>query len=154
MFSVLIKLEYKGLSKLIDEEIRILFGKIWAQMRKDYSDALRAHNIHVGQDHALCQLWLEDGATQTQLCEKLGCEPPTLSNMLKKLEGYGLIIRKQDEGDARISRVFLTDKGRGLEEPVLLMWRSHQEKLLEGIHTEERLMLRRLLQQMHNNLNS
>jgi hypothetical protein len=33
------------------------------------------------------------------------------------------------------------------------MWRKHQEKLLSGIHAEERLLLRRLLQQMDNNMN-
>ncbi|MBP1996323.1 MarR family winged helix-turn-helix transcriptional regulator [Paenibacillus eucommiae] len=138
---------------MIDEEIRLSLSKIWAKMRKDYSDALRAHQIHVGQDHALCQLWMEDGVTQSQLCERMGCEPPTLTNMLKKLEEYGLVNRKQDASDARISRVFLTEQGRALEQPVLEIWRSHQDKLLNGINTEERLLLRRLLQQMDRNLN-
>lgn len=137
----------------MDEEIRLLLGKIWAKMRKEYSDELRQHNIHVGQDHALCQLWIEDGPTQTQLCDRLGCEPPTVSNMLRKLEEYGLVVRKPDPGDARISRVYLTEQGRALEEPVQEMWRKYQEKLLSGVNHEERLLLRRLLQQMDNNLN-
>jgi DNA-binding MarR family transcriptional regulator len=142
----------KGVCKMVNEEIRLLLSRIWAKMRKDYSDALRDHHIHVGQDHALCQLWKEDGVTQSQLCEQMGCEPPTLSNMLKKLEEYGLVTRKQDASDARISRVFLTDEGHALEQPVLEIWNKHQEKLLNGIQLEERLLLRRLLLQMDDNL--
>jgi DNA-binding MarR family transcriptional regulator len=142
----------KGVCKMVNEEIRLLLSRIWAKMRKDYSDALRDHHIHVGQDHALCQLWKEDGVTQSQLCEQMGCEPPTLSNMLKKLEEYGLVTRKQDAIDARISRVFLTDEGHALEQPVLEIWNKHQEKLLNGIQLEERLLLRRLLLQMDDNL--
>lgn len=137
---------------MMDEEIRLLLCKIWAKMRKDYSDSLRDHQIHVGQDQALCQLWKDDGITQSQLCDRMGCEPPTVSNMLRKLEEYGLIERKQDVSDARISRVFLTEQGRELEQPVLDIWRKHQDKLLDGIDTEERLLLRRLLRHMDDNL--
>ncbi|NHN31009.1 MarR family transcriptional regulator [Paenibacillus sp. S3N08] len=137
---------------VVDDEIRIILGKMWSQMRRDCSQSLRELHIHVGQEHALCQLWQEEGITQIQLSERLGCEPPTTSNMIKKLEEYGLVHRQQDEADARITRVYLTDEGRALEQPIKQMWQKQQEKLLDGIHLEERLLLRRVLQQMLNNL--
>lgn len=138
---------------MIDEDIRVLLTQLGATSRKSYSDALGNLHIHVGQEHALHQLWLEDGISQSQLSERMGCEPPTLSNMLKKLEEYGLVTRKHDAHDARISRVFLTEQGRELEQPLQEIWRIHQEKLLHGIYPEERLLLRRLLNQMIDNLN-
>jgi DNA-binding MarR family transcriptional regulator len=137
---------------VVDDEIRILLGKMWSQMRRDYSQSLRELHIHVGQDHALCQLWEEEGLTQMQLSERLGCEPPTLSAMLKKLEEYRLVHRQQDAVDARITRVYLTDEGRALQQPIIAIWQKQQEKLLDGIHLEERLLLRRVLQQMLDNL--
>lgn len=45
-----------------------------------------------------------------QLSERLGYEPPTLSNMIKKLEEYGLVHHRQDEADAWITRVSLLFK--------------------------------------------
>lgn len=47
---------------MVDDEIRILLGNMWSQMRRDYSQSLRELQIHIGQDHALCQLW-EDEAS-------------------------------------------------------------------------------------------
>jgi len=123
-------------------------------MRKNYADSLREIKIYVGQDQLLSYLWRKDGSTQTELCELMGCEPPTLTNMVKKLEGYGLVTRKKDLQDARVSRVFLTDEGRGLEEPIKEIWKSHQDKMLKDISLEDQLTLKRLLAQIDVNLNS
>jgi len=143
----------EGVLKMIEEDIRMLLGKLSAKSRKNYSDALLDLHIHVGQEHALYHLWMEDGLAQSQLSERMGCEPPTLSNMLKKLVEYGLVTRMQDVNDARISRVYLTEEGRALEQPLQEIWHKHQEKLLHGIYPEELLLLRRLLNQMIDNLN-
>jgi MarR family transcriptional regulator, organic hydroperoxide resistance regulator len=138
---------------VIDDEIREILDKISSQMRRNYSEMLRDLNLHVGQDQLLCRLWQEDGITQIQLCERLNCEPPTITNMVKTLEGYGLVYRERDNSDGRVSRVYLTPKGREIYEPVVQIWKKQQEKLLDGILPEERLMLRRLMKQMAENLN-
>lgn len=137
---------------MIDDEIRELLDRVSSQMRRNYSEMLRELNLHVGQDQLLCRLWKEDGITQIQLCERLNCEPPTITNMVKTLESYGLVYRKRDNPDGRVSRVYLTDKGRELHEPVVQIWKKQQEKLLEGILPEERLMLRRLMKQIAENI--
>ncbi|MEO4053230.1 MarR family transcriptional regulator [Solibacillus sp. CAU 1738] len=121
-------------------------------MRKDYADSLRSIDIYVGQDHLLWQLWNQDGVTQSELCERMGCEPPTLTNMVKKLESYGLLTRKKDALDARVTRVFLTEEGRQIRGPIDEIWAKHQDKMLKGINLEEQLILKRLLQQIDVNL--
>jgi len=136
----------------IDCEIRELFDKLSARMRRDYSESLRELNLYVGQDNLLCRLWAGDGITQMQLSEHLKCEPPTITNMVKSLEQNGFIYRKRDEKDARAMRIFLTDKGKNLDEPVRMIWQKHQEKLLKSISTDERVLLWRLMKQMESNL--
>lgn len=136
----------------MDCDIRQSLDRISSQMRRNYSESLRELNLYVGQDNLLYRLWLGDGVTQMQLCEHLKCEPPTVTNMVKSLEQNGFIYRKRDEQDARIMRIFLTDKGKELETPVEVKWRQQQEKLLQSISTEDRLILRQLMQQMENNL--
>ena len=137
---------------MVKEDIRILFTRTSAKMRKDYSDSLRAIDIYVGQDHLLWQLWNQDGVTQTELCDRMGCEPPTLTNMVKKLEAYGLLTRKKDALDARVTRVFLTEEGRKIKGPLDAIWEKHQDKMLKGISMEEQYILKRLLQQIDANL--
>ncbi|MEK5056845.1 MarR family transcriptional regulator [Paenibacillus sp. FSL H7-0326] len=136
----------------VDCDIRQSLNRVSSQMRRDYSESLRELNLYVGQDNLLSRLWLGDGVTQMQLCEHLKCEPPTVTNMVKSLEHNGFIYRKRDEHDARVMRIFLTDKGRELEKPVESKWKEQQEKLLQLISPEDRLLLRRLLKQMESNL--
>lgn len=137
---------------MIEDEIRMLLDKICARTRRNYSEYLRQYNLHVGQDHALRQLWMEEGITQLELSKRMGCEPPTITNMIKKLEEYGLVYRMCDSEDGRVSRVYLTPEGKALQKPIQEVWKIQQEKMLEGILPEERLLLRRLMQQIHENI--
>ncbi|PGX73146.1 MarR family transcriptional regulator [Priestia megaterium] len=137
---------------MIEDEIRELLDKISGQMRRNYNQLLQDVNLHAGQDNLLCKLWANDGLTQVQLCEHLKCEPPTVTNMVKALEQKGIVYRQRDEKDGRISRVYLTPEGRDLEGPVNERWRKQQDKLLASIIPEERLLLRRLMKQMEENL--
>ncbi|MFE6076611.1 MarR family winged helix-turn-helix transcriptional regulator [Paenibacillus sp. NPDC057886] len=136
----------------VDCDIRQSLDRISSQMRRNYSESLRELNLYVGQDNLLYRLWLGDGVTQMQLCEHLKCEPPTVTNMVKSLEQNGFIYRKRDVQDARIMRIYLTDKGKAIEKPVDIKWREQQEKLLQSISTEDRLVLRHLMQQMERNI--
>jgi MarR family transcriptional regulator, organic hydroperoxide resistance regulator len=136
----------------VDCEIRESLDKISFQMRRDYNESLRELNLYVGQDNLLSRLWLGDGVTQMQLCEHLKCEPPTVTNMVKSLEQNGFIYRKRDEHDARVMRIYLTDKGKELKKPVEFKWKQQQEKLLHSILPEERLLLRELMKRMERNL--
>lgn len=137
---------------MVDKDIRELLNKLSSQTRQNHANELRKLNIHVGQDDALRQLWQEDGMTQVQLCDRMGCEPSTVTNMVKKLENYGLVYRKRDPLDARVSRVYLTADGHDLKKPVQEVWKKQQDELLEGILPEERLTLQRLLEKMNENI--
>ncbi|CAK6473831.1 MarR family winged helix-turn-helix transcriptional regulator [Peribacillus castrilensis] len=136
----------------VDCDIRQSLDKISFQMRRDYSESLRELNLYVGQDNLLSRLWSGDGVTQMQLSEHLKCEPPTVTNMVKSLEQNGFIYRKRDKQDARVMRIYLTDKGKELEKPVEFKWKQQQERLLHSILPEERLILRDLMKRMERNL--
>ncbi|WP_337031472.1 MarR family winged helix-turn-helix transcriptional regulator [Paenibacillus illinoisensis] len=136
----------------VDCDIRQSLDRISSRMRRNYSESLRELNLYVGQDNLLYRLWMGDGVTQMQLCEHLKCEPPTVTNMVKSLEHNGFIYRKRDVQDARVMRIYLTEKGKELEKPVDTKWREQQEKLLHSIPEEERLILRNLMQQMERNI--
>ena len=137
---------------MIDNEIREHIDKISAQMRRHYSEMLRELDLHVGQDNLLCKLWTENGITQNQLGELLNCEPSTITNMVKTLEKKDFVYRKKDTVDGRVSRVYLTDKGLAVREPIEKVWRKQQDRLLKGMTAENRVLLNEFLQQMEKNL--
>lgn len=137
---------------MIEKEIRELLQTVSIQTRKIYSNELRELGLYIGQQLALNHLWKQDGITQSELKDKIGSEASTVSNMLKKLEQDNIILRKNEDKDSRICRVYLTKKGKELKEPISEIWRKHEQTLLHDILPEERLLLRRVLKQMSDNL--
>lgn len=118
---------------MIENEIRELLQALHQQTRKEFANRFRDLNLYVGQESALCRLWEKDGITQTELRKQMGCEAPTLSNMLRKLEQDNIVYRKKGEQDARSINVFLTQKGKDLKKPVTKIWEAQQAKMLQGI---------------------
>lgn len=137
---------------MIESEIRTLLQTIATHTRKSYATELRKIGLHIGQELALFYLWKEDGITQSQLRCKIGSEASTVSNMVRKLERDEIIYRVQDEYDHRISKVYLTEKGRQFKEPIGQIWRNHEQAMLKGISQEELAMMRKVLSQMDKNL--
>ena len=113
---------------------------------------LSTHGLHVGQEMILFLLWAEEGLTNSYLAERLSVEPPTVSRMLQRMECSGLVDRRTDPEDARVSRVYLTDQARTLEVPVLRAWRDLEEATVRGFTDAEQALLRRLLIQVRDNL--
>jgi DNA-binding MarR family transcriptional regulator len=68
------------------------------------------------------------------------------------MEAVGLVARKHDVEDQRVSRVYLTEAGRALQGDVEQTWRRLEEETFANFTLEERLLLRRFLLQMRENL--
>jgi MarR family transcriptional regulator, organic hydroperoxide resistance regulator len=114
--------------------------------------ALNELGLHAGQEMILFQLWDADGIAQSQIAECMCVELPTVTKMVQRMEAAGLVERRQDLEDARISRVFLTGQGRSLRESVAEVWRRLEEQTVAGLTDTERMLLRRLLLQIGENL--
>jgi MarR family transcriptional regulator, organic hydroperoxide resistance regulator len=138
--------------KPIQETLGFLLAQVCRSHRNEVDLALSEVGLHVGQEMLLLHLWAEEGMTQSQLAERLMVEPPTVTKALHRLERGGVIERRQDAEDARVSRVYLTEHGRSLQQPVLDAWRTVEERTLRGLTIEEQIVLRRLLLQVRNNL--
>ena len=120
--------------------------------RRHAEAALNKLGLHTGQEMVLLQLWLEEGIPQSQLAACMEVEPPTATKMLQRMERAGLIDRRLDPEDARVSRVYLTERGRSLEQPVLDVWRQLEAQSVAGLSPTELALLRRLLMQVSANL--
>jgi DNA-binding MarR family transcriptional regulator len=108
--------------------------------------------LYEGQHHTLMMLWDKDGLPQVELTKRLGVEPASVSKAVERMEDAGFIQRRPDPEDARANCIFLTEQGRSLEEPVRRILEQAEEQLTAHMSTEERLLLRRLLLQMRENL--
>jgi DNA-binding MarR family transcriptional regulator len=139
-------------TKPIGETSGYLLARACKAHRGGVGATLAELGLHVGQEMVLSHLWKKDGLTPSELTERLGVEPPTVTNTLSRMEKAGLLERCRDPGDARCTKVYLTDKGRQLREPVERRWEAVQKRAFAGITADEEALLRDLLVKIHGNL--
>jgi DNA-binding MarR family transcriptional regulator len=85
-------------------------------LNRVYKPLLDAIGLTYTQYIAMITLWERDDQTVGSLGETLFLESSTLTPVLKRLEGLGLIARARDKTDERQVRVQLTAAGRALQE--------------------------------------
>jgi DNA-binding MarR family transcriptional regulator len=129
-----------------------VLAKVCRAHRAYVGELLSAHGLHVGQDMVLVELWQDDGLRGSELADRLGVEPPTVTKMLRRLEACGLVERRTDPEDARSLRVYLTPQGRALEEPVVQCWERAEGTALSGMDAGDRQTFRTLLNRVRRNL--
>ena len=84
-----------------------------------YKPRLEALGLTYSQYLVFLVLWQEDGLTVKALGNQLFLDSGTITPLVKRLEGRGLVRRQRDEMDERQVRVFLTAEGRALRKQAL-----------------------------------
>lgn len=77
--------------------------------------------LHPGQEVLLLEL--DQGPrSQAQLAVVSGCEPPTITNSVRKLEAAGLVVRRPSPTDGRVTIVELSDHGQAVLPGLKAAW--------------------------------
>lgn len=108
--------------------------------------------IYPGQIPVLGLLAYKDGLSQREIAEKLRIKPPTVNVTVQRLEKAGFLYREADEKDQRISRIYLTEKGKQAKENGMKKVKENEKILLSGLSDAELCLLRRMLEQITENI--
>lgn len=85
-------------------------------MTKAYKPLLQSIGLTYPQYLAMLVLWEGDGITVGEISARLLTDPGSLTPLLKRLEGEGLLTRTRSSTDERVVELHLTDKGRALQQ--------------------------------------
>jgi DNA-binding MarR family transcriptional regulator len=139
-----------------DQEVSQTTGFLIAQICRAYrnlaAEKLNELGLHPGQEMLLCELWNEDGLTQSELAQRLSVQPATVSKMLSRMGSLDLVSTCRDARDGRAVRITLTEAGRHLHEPLQEAWMALETRTLATMGPEETEVLCRLLHQVLHNL--
>ena len=80
--------------------------------------------------------------------EKLHIKPPTVNVTVQRLEKAGFLYREADEKDQRISRIYMTEKGKQAKESGMKKVQDNEKILLDGFSEEDLCLLRRFRAQL------
>ena len=123
---------------------RRFMGKCFGQMQE--------LGIYPGQIPVLGLLAYKDGLSQREIAEHLRIKPPTVNVTVQRLEKAGFLFRKADEKDQRVSRIYLTEKGKQAKERGMKRVEENEKILLDGFSDAELCFLRRFLEQITANI--
>jgi MarR family transcriptional regulator, organic hydroperoxide resistance regulator len=79
----------------------------------------KGYDITPEQWAVLNRLWEEDGLSQVELAERTFKDKPGTTRILNLLEKKEVVVRRPDENDGRVLRVFLTKRGRDLRDKLI-----------------------------------
>jgi DNA-binding MarR family transcriptional regulator len=113
---------------------------------------IEAMGLYQGQPPLLRELWKQEGQTQKDLASKMNITPATITKMLQRMEKAGFIQRKPDPTDQRVTRVFLTDLGRNVQQELESAFRALEAETFANLSQEELALMYRFLTQIRQNL--
>jgi len=108
--------------------------------------------LYRGQAVLLMILSHHDGLTHSEIAEKLTISSAAATKVIKRMEALNYIQRRSDPNDGRVSRVFLRDEGRAVDDKIKSIFRQNEELLRNGLSEEEQAILVNLLARVHANL--
>jgi DNA-binding MarR family transcriptional regulator len=100
----------------------------------------------------LNRLWEEDGLSQVELAERTFKDKPGTTRILNLLEKKKIVVRKPDESDGRVLRVFLTKTGRDLKEKLIPCAEEVLAKSGQNLSTEQITHFKQILHRILDNL--
>lgn len=128
-------------------------------MRDTYGAFARSFQVELARSGLTMSMWFflralskEDGLAQSQLMERAGLMQPATSAALKQMERKGLISRKDDPADRRMSRFYLTAKAKSLLKKLFPAAARVREKAVVDFTAQELDVLREMLKRMKANL--
>ena len=115
---------------------------------KDFDLELKKHGLSIALWPTLMCLWEEEGVTQRDIAAKSKVENSTTTRTLDKLEKLELVERRADPHSRRSFRIYLTEKGKALEEVLIPIPIKLNKELMEALDTDEQQQMIGLLKKM------
>ncbi len=124
---------------------------------KLYQDRMRRYSEQDGLPSSYRMLIfhlarMTPGVTQLDLVKATHLKPPTVSVTLAKMERDGLVTRCSNENDLRQTLVYLTEKGKSIDERIHVIHKEGDRIALDGLSGHEIDVLSSLLNRVIDNL--
>jgi DNA-binding MarR family transcriptional regulator len=97
-------------------------------------------------------LAMNDGLKQRELVERTHLRAPTVSVIIRRMVEEGLAEQRPDQKDGRVTRVYLTERGRRTDSENIQKIKSMDARGLRGLSGEECQHLMGLLGRIRDNL--
>lgn len=111
----------------------------------------KATGVHIAHWRVLAFLSQHPDCTQKQLKDAHRVDPASITRTVKSLERDGLVLRRTDPKDNRLTRVILTEAGEKLVTEVSVRRKAYLRQALKGIAPADIEVFEKVLKQLESN---
>lgn len=122
-------------------------------IRQVFNQAASEEGLFSGQQDILFALVENEGITLGALAKKIGVSVATASVSVKRMEKAGFIKKRCDKNDARIIRLYPTEKAKTAPENIKKKMDNLENTLNKGMSKEEIMAFSDFLETAINNIN-
>lgn len=120
--------------------------------RKVMQNYLDETGVYQAQHRLLMEISHNPNASQNDIAKSMDVSASTIAVSLKKLERGGYINKEMDEGDNRLNKITITEKGNKVVEQSRQIIESTNQRIFDGFTEEDKSILSFLLQKLNDNL--
>lgn len=106
---------------------------------------LAGTGLYPGQEGVIEVLGAEGKLTPSEIAERLGVRPPTITKTISRLEEQGFVERTKSATDARQVHIRLTDEGKNLLKVIKKAMKRTEKRILAGLKKKDRRELQTIL---------
>ena len=129
------------------DNIVFLLAKAHQHAQGCLKGELKAFGLTPVQCLLLESLWEEEGLAVGEIGRRLVLDTATLAGVLERMVSAGWVRRETDAEDARVARVYLSDKAREVTAELEVAIARANNEALEGFSLEEKLLFKRFLRE-------
>ena len=132
----------------IEKSVGFLLAKAYQRACALFKEEFDRYDVTPQQFGLLAFLWREDGLSQTELSALSQIDRTTMGGIIDRLEKEALIERRHHPEDRRAYQIFLTPKGKSLEDEYCAAANRLQDRVNAPLTTEEQTTLILLLEKL------
>ena len=137
-------------SKPITEHLAYLLAQANREINRQLDARFRTEGVPVEQWRILKVLSDGEGHSMGELAEAVLLNHPTLTKMIDRMVSDALVYRRPDPKDGRKVLIFISERGRALNERLSRRANLRQAEIVEGYGDRETEELKRLLSELIN----
>ena len=136
----------------LDRHVFFWLTQVIGARDRELSQGLKDHGLRVPEWRALAALYAKKHSTMSELAELATIDRTTLTRTVDRMQDAGWLERLADEEDMRVTRLALTAAGKKMFERIWPEVQRLNELALAGLSSAEINSLKKVLGQMHANL--
>ena len=130
--------------------IVFLLAKANQKAQRNLKKRMKPYGITTVQGLVLGAIYDESGLTASEIGNRLVLDNATISGVLDRLMEAGWIIKKSDQKDRRVQRIYLaTGENEEIVDELFKVRADANEETMEDLSLEERVLLKRLLRDLN-----